>query len=155
MSVIFTLTSCAVIAALSLTNTALSALILTGGEENETAKEEGLETQFADHELLLKTLNGFDCHMELIGENEIRVATTAGSLIYRRAAAGEAFRLYLDEITDAETLIANIRAFEVDYGRNVQAYTYDHIRKNLSENMSIAEETIAEDDSIYLTINVE
>ena len=155
MSVILTLTSCAIIAAASLSSTVLMAVAIATGDERAELAEKGLETQYVDCELLVKTLNGFDCHIKQLSENEIHVSTTAGNLIYRRDSIEEPFRMYLDEITDAEALIENIRSLEVDYKRNVQAYTYDHIRKNLTDDMTIVEETVMEDDAVYLTINIE
>ena len=155
MSVILTLTSCAIVAAVSLSSTALMAVAVAKEDENEQLTEKGLETKFADSEILIKALNGFDCHYTVVSENEIHVKTTAGSMIYKRETAGEGFRLYLDQISDVDALVADIRSFEVDYQRNVQAYTYDHIKKNLQKGMTIVEDELLDDDSIVLTINVE
>ncbi len=155
MSVLLTLTSCAIVAAVSLSSTAMMAVAVAQEDENEQIIEKGLETQFADGQVLIRALDGFDCHYTVVGENEIHVKTTAGSMIYRREQVGEAFRLYLDQISDADALIADIRSFEVDYQRNVQAYTYDHIKKNLTKDMTVVEDTVLEDDTLVLTINVE
>ena len=155
MSVVLTLTSCAIIAGLSITQTASMALIVQDNDELEENINEGLETQFVDTQILLKTLQGFDCHFTQVNENQINVQTTCGNLIYQRGAVGEAYKLYLDEINDVEGLVQNIRSFEFDYGRNVPAYTYDHIKKNLTDDMTIVEDELLEDDSLYLTINIE
>ena len=154
MSVVFTLTSCAILAGISLTHTAAMALVVSDNE-NDIEFDEGLDTQFVDAEILEKTLNGFDCHFTQTDENTFSVKTTCGNLVYKREKVGEAFKLYLDEITDVDGLVENIRSFEVDYGRNVQAYTYDHIKKNLTDDMTIVEDELLEDDSLYLTINIE
>ena len=98
MSVVLTLTSCAIIAGLSITQTAAMALVVKDDDELEENINEGLETQFVDSEILIKTLQGFDCHFEQIDENQINVQTTCGNLIYKRDAVGEAFKLYMDEI---------------------------------------------------------
>ncbi|MBQ8981409.1 MAG: hypothetical protein IJ077_07360 [Eubacterium sp.] len=155
MSVVLTLTSCAIIAGLSITQTAAMALVVKDDDELEENINEGLETQFVDSEILIKTLQGFDCHFEQIDENQINVQTTCGNLIYKRDAVGEAFKLYMDEINDVDGLVQNIRSFEFDYGRNVQAYTYDHIKKNLTDDMTIVEDELLDDDSLYLTINID
>lgn len=84
----------------------------------------------------------------------LHVKTTCGVLKYARNSADEAFRLYLDEISDTEGLIHNIKSFETEYGRNVQEYTYQHIKASLGENMSIENEYY-EDDELYLTINID
>ena len=157
MSLVLSLTSCAVVAGVTLTQaavTAVSVAVAASGKE-ESQINQGFETIFADSQLLAKTLNGFDCHFQQVDENHFIVETTCGNLIYKRNSVDEAFRLYLDEINDVDGLLANIKSFEVDYGRNVQAYTYDHIKKNLSDNMTIVDDEVLEDDSLYLTINVE
>lgn len=157
MSCVLTLTSAAVIAALSLTGTsALTVTSLLGNAKDKEKLEEGLETVFTDASVLLETLqNEYDCHVNVISENEYDVVTNCGVLKYKRNSVAEAFQLYLTEIENAEGLIANIKSFELDYGRNVQAYTYAHIKENLSKGMTIAEEEVLEDDTLLLTINVE
>ncbi|MBQ7542547.1 MAG: hypothetical protein IJT44_09690 [Clostridia bacterium] len=154
MSFILSLTSVAIVAAFTVSNSALVSLLDCTDEENESAIEKGLDTMFVDQELLVKTLQGFDCHMQC-AENEIRVETSCGVLRYARSSAAENFKMYVDEIHDVDALIRNIRAFEVDYGRNVQSYTYDHIRQNLADNMTIADMEVQDDDCLYLTINLE
>ena len=153
MSVTLTLTSCAIVAAVTLSNTAIAALAVSHKTQQKT--NEGLETIFNDVHILEKTLSGFDCHYKVVSENEISVETTCGNLVYRRSSSDEAFRLYLNEITDLDGLIENIRSFEFDYGRNVQEYTYHHILDNLGEGMTVVNDEILDDDSLCLTINVE
>ena len=154
MSLVLSLTSCAIVAGLTLSQTALMAVAVAQKEE-EFDELDVLETQFIDADLLSKTLEGFDCHFQQVNENHFIVETACGNLIYKRNNVGEAFKLYLDEISDVEGLIENIKSFEVDYGKNVQAYTYDHIKKNLTDDMTIVDDEILEDDSLYLTINIE
>lgn len=43
---------------------------------------------------------------------------------------------------------------KLDYGRNIQEYTYQHIKSSLATNMSIENEYY-EGDELYITINVE
>ena len=154
MSLILTLTSCAILAAVSLSNTALMAIAVRS-EDKQEMLEPSLETRFTDCDILVRTLSGLDCHYKVIGKNEVRVETTAGELIYRRENETEAFRLFLGEINDREALVENIRSFETDYQRNVQAYTYAHIKDNLPPGMTVAEDILLDDDTLVLTINVE
>jgi hypothetical protein len=148
------LTSAAIIAGLSLT-TAASVAIVSNISDGTINTTEGFETMFVDSELLLKTLNEYDCCIDVISENEYLVKTNCGNIRYAREDATQAFKMYLDEIDNVEGLLENIKSFEVDYGRNVQSYTYNHIKENLSNGMTIVDEEILEDDSLYLTINVE
>lgn len=152
MSVTISLVSAAVIACSTLTSMAVMQTL-----ENKTEniiKEESFETSFADAELLYRTLTEHGCCAEKISENEIIVSTASGMLRYTRNAPLEAFRLVLDQISDPDALIEQIRSLETDYGRNVQTYTYQHIKQNLTDDMQIEDEQILEDDSLLLTIDM-
>lgn len=154
MSVVLSLTSAAIIAGISVA-TATSLGVISSISDGVFDETQGIETMFIDSEILLKTLNEYDCHYNVISENEYHVITTCGNIKYIRENASQPFKMYVDEVENVEGLFENIKSFELDYGRNVQAYTYNHIKENLSENMSIVEEEVLDDDSLYLTINVE
>ena len=152
MSMILSLTSAAVVACISMSSvTAMQLLESKANKKNET---EGIETVFTDAAILVKTLESSGCCVKQISENEYSIETVNGILRYVRNHAGEAFRLMLDQIQDRDALIAEIRSFELDYGRNVQTYTYHHIKENLADNMTIADEQVLEDDSLLLTIEL-
>ncbi len=151
MSMILTLTSAAIIAGLSLTQVSVAALVACQDSENLT---EGLETVYMDSQILQKTLIEMDCHMKVKSDNEIYVETTCGQLLFKREDVNLPFRLFINDIRDQEGLIQNMKSFELDYGRNVQDYTYHHIKDHLPQGMSIENEYV-EDDELYLTINVE
>ena len=152
---ILTLTSAAILAGVTLTGTSLSVIASKVSDGIVDEIPEGLDTMFVDCQVLIDTLNGFDCHINQVDENTIYVETTAGNLRYARQNNTEAFKLYLDEVLNADALYQNIKQLEVDYGRNVQSYTYDHIKQNLSKGMTIQSEEVLEDDTLFLTINVE
>lgn len=151
MSMILTMTTAAIIAGMTLSEFSIATIIAT---RDEKTTEEGLETIFVDSSILIKTLEELDCHLKVVSDDEIYVATSCGQLCYRRESAGNPFRLYLNEITDRQGLLENIRSFEEDYGRNIQDYTYHHIKENLSDNMRIENEYY-EDDYLYITIDVD
>lgn len=151
MSMVLTMTTAAILAGMSLSEVSLAALVSC---TNDTQQDAGLDTIFVDAEIMKKTFEDMDCHVNAVSENEIYVETKCGQLCYKRNSSAETFRLYLNDITDQEGLIANIRSFEKDYGRNVQDYTYHHIKENLADGMSIENEYF-EDDDLYITINIE
>lgn len=155
MSIVLTLTSAAILAGVTLSGASLTAICAKVNGAEEVNSEEGFETMFVDCKVLIDTLGGFDCHIEQLDENTILVRTTAGNLRYSRQNSSEAFRLYFDSIENVDVLYENIKQLEIDYGRNVQSYTYDHIKKNLSRGMSIQSEEVLEDDTLVLTIDVE
>lgn len=154
MSVTLTLTSAAIIAGISIA-TATSMAVIDQVSDGVFDATEGIDTTFMDSEILLKTLNEYDCHFEAISENHYLVKTTCGNIIYSRDNVSQPFKMYLDEIDDVEGLLENLKSFELDYGRNVQSYTYNHIKENLGKNMSIVDEEVLDDDSLMLTISVE
>lgn len=154
MSITLTLTSAAIIAGLSLA-TATSMAVIDQVSDGVFDKTEGIDTMFADSEILRQTLEGYDCHFKIISENEYLVETNCGNIRYARENAGQAFKMYLDEIEDVDGLLENLKSFEMDYGRNVQAYTYNHIKENLTDNMRIEDEEVLDDNSLFLTINIE
>lgn len=155
MSIVLSLTALAVVAGSTLSTVSIMSLI---GSKDEVQLDDGLqnlETMFVDCDLLAKTLAEHGCCVNVNSENEIIVQTSCGNLRYARNSATEAFGLYINEVNDPQALIENLRAFEFEYGKNVQAYTYDHILSNLSEDMTFQEEEILEDDSLLLTITID
>ena len=155
MSVVLSLTALAVIAGTTISSTALMTFLGSKSEVEAPIETECLETMFVDCDLLAKTLNEHGCCVTVVSENEIIVETSCGNLRYARNSAAEAFDLYINEVNDPQALIENLKAFEFEYGKNVQAYTYDHILSNLSEDMTFQEEEILEDDSLLLTITID
>ncbi len=155
MSVTLSLTALAIVAGSTISSTALMTFLGSKSEIEEPIEAECLETMFVDCDLLAKTLNEHGCCVTVVSENEIIVETSCGNLRYARNSAAEAFGLYINEVNDPQALIENLKAFEFEYGKNVQAYTYDHILSNLSEDMTFQEEEILEDDSLLLTITID
>ena len=155
MSLTLTLTSAAIVAGITISQTALTSIAIAVANGKNDELEDSFETCFVDVNILIKTLEEMDCIVTKVSENEILVETTCGNLRYVRNNEKENFRMCLNEITDVDGLLENIRSFEQDYGRNVQAYTYGHIKKNLSGNMKIVEEEVMDDDTLMLTINID
>lgn len=154
MSLVLTMTSLTILAGVSLTELSAAAIAETVLAKKQVNYEEGLETVFTDSAILYSTLTEYDLHVEKISENEYTVQTENGVLRYYRSQEEQAFSLYLDQIDNPEGLLQNIAEFEKEYGRNVQNYTYDHIKNNLSDNMRIYSEEVV-DDELVVTINVD
>ncbi len=154
MSVIFTLTSAAVLAGITL-STATTMAVIDQVADGTLDINKPIETMFIDCDLLQKALTDNGCGITVVSENEIIVQTQCGNMRYVRENNTLPFGLLLDEITNPDELFENLKSFEQDYGRNVQAYTYGHIKENLTDDMTIVSEEVLDDDSLYLTINVE
>ena len=73
MSVVISMTSVAIIVGMSVTQTAMSAILIAATEGQNEEVEKGLETGFVDCNILVKSLNNMDCHIKQNGENEILV----------------------------------------------------------------------------------
>ncbi|MBR1862878.1 MAG: hypothetical protein IJ806_02155 [Ruminococcus sp.] len=164
MSLILSLTSAVVLIGASVTSLASLTAIETAGEKTRGAgplqpqiQLTTLKTVFVDKDLLIETLQAHgSCvsNINVVSENEIIVMTECGPLRYVRPDNTQAFDLELGRVEDPQKLIQQLKSFEEEYGRNVQTYTYDHIKENLSGNMKIEEEEVLEDDSLLLTIDI-
>lgn len=153
MSVTFTLASAAILAGITL-STATTMAVIDQVSDGVMDIDTPIETMFNDCELLQKTLLAHGCGVNVVSENEIIVETECGNMRYVRSDASQAFGLLLDEISNLDELFDELKSFELDYGRNVQSYTYDHIKGNLTNEMSIDNEEVLDDDSLLLTINI-
>ncbi len=154
MSLVLTMTSMAVLAGLSLTHISAGVIaeILDGKNKQEVS--EGFETVFTDSQMLYNTLTDYDCHVEKVSENEFLVDTVNGKLRYYRKDENTPFSIYFDRIDNPDGLMRSIDEFERCYGRNVQDFTYNHIKQNLAPNMRIYDEQVV-DDELVLTISVD
>ena len=140
-----------VIALGSTVSTASLAAFVKGRNKNIT----DLQTGFADGQLLLTTLNEHGLNAVQKGEDHIVVLTDQGELHYERAAEGEPYVLNVRNVQNVKELMRELKVFEEEYGRNVQAYTYSRIMESLTEHgLVLQEEEVTEDDTIVLTLNV-
>ncbi len=151
MSLVLSLTSAAIIAGVSIAPLAVAGIVMNVGGKQE---QKSFETVFCDGELLVKTLADYGCCVEKIAENDFQVQTQCGVLRYFRNDESQPFQLLLEQVQDADALLEQIRLFETEYGRNVQTYTYNHIKENLTGDMQILSEMVLEDDSLLLTISI-
>ena len=154
MSVVLSLTSAAIIAGLSISSTTAMQLVMN--MKNNAGEESGLiETVFIDGGLLKKTLEEHGACVKVLSDLEYQVEITGGVLRYIRKSESEPFFLALDKIPDPQALIDTLMEIEMEYGRNVQSYTYYHLKENLTDEMTVTSEEVLDDDSIMLTIRIE
>lgn len=153
MSVTLTLVPLAVAVGLSLT---ASSVALLNQSRNQTDLDNiTLETAFVDAPLLQKTLSEHGLNVQVVGENEMIVASESGQLRYFRTSAENPFLLQLRNISNMHELLDSVDELENEYGRNVQSFTYNKVMTSLIEHgMTVDSEEIMEDDSILLTLNV-
>jgi hypothetical protein len=114
-----------------------------------------LQTIFTDNVLLEKTLYEHGLTITIISENQLVCQVEDVELNYVRYNAGEPFYVTISGAKDINKLLKEIECFDNEYRHNVQSFTYNKLIENLSKsNMKIAEETILEDNSILLTIDL-
>ncbi len=153
MSLTLTLIPVAIAVGMSLGSSSIAALTSIKGRGGHDL--EPVETRFADCDMLLKTLNEHGLSVKRLSENEYIIETEAGTLHYFRASSDTPFMLEAKGVKDLQGLLSSLDSLENEYGRNVQAFTYDRVMCSLEEHgMSVASEEVLEDDSILLTLRL-
>jgi len=161
MSVTISLVPLVVVMASSLSSFALADLAKIAGETNYANGWNvprpiiALRTIFSDDELLYQTLteHGLKVHKF----SALRMITQVGDtrLAYSRNNISEPFTVNIEGKIDLNALKKELDYLDQEYKMNVQSYTYDRLMAHLAEHdMVIAEETVLEDDTIMLTVNV-
>lgn len=114
-----------------------------------------VSTIFNSASILEKTLREHDLPVARISEDHIVCKCSGVELHYLRSAAGEPFSLELRGVRDPDALVAELTCFEKEYRENVQTYTYEKLMRSLIKHrMTVAEETVLEDNSILITLDV-
>ena len=114
-----------------------------------------LETIFNDIVLLKKTLEEHGLTVSVLSDNQLLCHIGDVLLDYSRQTAGESFNLTVSGLQNIDDFFNEMECFEREYKQNVQSYTYNKLMENLNEsNMKVAEETVLEDNSILLTIDI-
>jgi hypothetical protein len=114
-----------------------------------------IETIFSNGVLLEQTLRERGLAVTALSEHQLICDVGDMRLQYHQQAAGEPFWLTVSGIQNMDDFLAEMECYEREYRQNVQSYTYGRLKNNLRElNMNVADETLLEDDSILLTIDV-
>lgn len=114
-----------------------------------------METIFIDGFLLEKTLREHGLFVTIISENEIVCNINDIQLNYVRQNQTDPFFVNITGIKDMNEFWNEIDCFEREYLQNVQSFTYNKLVESLAQNnMKIAKETVLEDNSIMLTIDI-
>ena len=113
-----------------------------------------LETKFTDINLLHKTLTEHGMMVTAVDSNTIKASCPESSLVFERPSSGQPFILKLISNEEINALQNELEELNEEYGLNVQTYTYEHVKENLEEGMTIESEEVLEDNSILLTINL-
>lgn len=121
--------------------------------ENETLSP--IETIFNDITLLEKTLKEHGLTVSVVSDNQLACWVGDALFDYTRQKDDEPFTLTVSGLQITDSFLKEIECFECEYKQNVQSYTYNKLIENLSaNNMRVVEETVLEDNSILLTIDI-
>ncbi|MCH4072053.1 hypothetical protein [Pseudoramibacter sp.] len=132
-----------------------TAAVVYACEHSRRGKSAPIQTKFCDTAILEETLKEHGVPYKIKSDGEITADFTSGKIRYFRTAADQPFQMQVFGVKDMDAVVCNVQAIEKEYGSNVQQYTYNRLKENLPEHMSVASEEILEDDSILLTLEVE
>lgn len=112
-------------------------------------------TNYMDKEMLLNTLTEHGA-TEISQENgEISCKLFGMEMVYHRQNSSEAYTLDITQVSDKGECQDMINDLNEEYGLNIQEMTYNKIKERLDkENMRLENESVLEDNSIVLTIEV-
>lgn len=112
-----------------------------------------IPTRFSDFVLLEKALVSLDCSV-IKNTNGFRVERNG--LNYAFYLKDGQIYLRIDEKISEEDLFRELQDLDIVYSRNVQKKSYDYIMQQIKEKgLSVSNQTVSEDDTIVLTINME
>lgn len=112
-----------------------------------------IPTRFSDFELLETVLRSLDCSIT----NTVKgLYVERNGLCYSFYLKDEQIYLRIDEKISEEDLFRELQDLDIVYSRNVQKKSYDYIMQKINEKgLSVSDQTVSEDDTIVLTINME
>ena len=115
-----------------------------------------IETRFSDSVLLEKTLNDHGFSVIKKDNGSLQVTTAVGSLEFFYSEDSGSYWAHAYDLVDEEQLAAEMGEVNDEYMLNVQKNNYLMLKEQVekSDNMSLEDEEILEDDTILLTINL-
>ena len=114
-----------------------------------------IPSRYADNRMLKKTLIEHGASVQEQSENRIKASFAEGSLTYVRNTPDEAFGILIDSINCVDEFMEELDQIFDEYCCNVQSYTYERVKENLPEEMTIEKEEVLDDNSILITLTVD
>lgn len=112
-------------------------------------------TNYTDKEMLLNTLTEHGATEIFQDNGEISCKLFGMKMIYHRQNSSDAYTLDITQVSDKGECQDMINDLNEEYGLNIQEMTYNKIKERLDkENMRLESESVLEDNSIVLTIEV-
>lgn len=112
-------------------------------------------TNYTDKGMLLNTLTEHGAEELVESSGEISCKLFGMEMIYYKKDSDSAYTLDITQVSDKGECEDVINDLNEEYGLNIQEMTYNKIKERLdSENMRLESETVLDDNSIVLTIDV-
>ena len=104
---------------------------------------------------MLNTLTEHGAEEIIESDGEISCKLFGMEMVYYKKDGSDGYTLDITQITDKGTCEDLINDLNEEYGLNIQEVTYNKIKERLEqENMRLESETVMDDNSIVLTIEV-
>ena len=112
-------------------------------------------TNYTDKGVLLNTLIEHGAEELVENDGEISCKLFGMEMIYYKKESSNAYTLDITQVSDVSECEGVITDLNEQYGLNIQEMTYNKIKERLEqENMRLESETVMDDNSIVLTIEV-
>ncbi len=112
-------------------------------------------TNYTDKGILLNTLTEHGAEELSETGDEISCKLFGMEMVYYKKDSSGAYTLDITQVSDSSECEDLINDLNEEYGLNIQEVTYNKIKERLnSENMRLESESVLEDNSIVLTIEV-
>lgn len=112
-------------------------------------------TNFNDEDLLMKTLMDYGANPVKDVNGDI-IMNLAGNEFKFHKIREEPYQVEVKSTGNSKQIYNHLSLIDGDYKGNVQAYTYENLKKNLEDrNLNIESEEVLEDNSIVITVNIQ
>lgn len=113
------------------------------------------DTNYTDKAVLINTLTEHGAEEIEENDGEISCMLFGMEMIYYKKSSENSFTLDITKVSDKAECQDVIKDLNEEYALNIQEITYNKIKERLDkENMRLESETVLDDNSIVLTIDV-
>jgi len=117
-------------------------------------EKETFPTNFADKDLLIRTLREYGVHPRELSNGDIQCKVDDCILVFHKEGESS-YEVEVKGAASLQGVYHSLAALDEDYRRIVQEYTYKNVVQKLQKSdMKIESEEILDDNSILLTINI-
>lgn len=113
------------------------------------------KTNYTDKSILINTLTEHGAEELVDANDEVSCKLFGMEMVYYKKDGSDGYTLDITQVSDKAACQDVINDLNDEYGLNIQELTYNKIKERLDqENLRLESETVMEDNSIVLTIEV-